>query len=312
MKRLKSKLTFSNCVACLSLFFALGGVGYAAMKLPANSVGSAQLKNGAVTPSKLSKQAQARFAGGPGPAGPQGAPGPKGDPGPAGATDPGIGQRLAALEAENKSLAERLDGATARVAALEGTFAGVTREGTTLKFSGMNLQVLSGAGSQTATNGLGNVIIGYDEEPAEQSGSNNLVMGTVGQGFDSTGGILGGLGNFMGGEDQFVSGAENEATGAVAAIVGGDRNKVLGSGATAVSGVLNEIGEGAAFTAAVGGTGDTLNTGHFGVTIGGARNEVTGEGAVAAAGSENTAAGQFSFARGGHGIHLTEIWEAKP
>src|SRR5579884_4108473 len=43
----------SNLVAYLALFVALGGTGYAAANLPANSVGSRQLKNGAVTAKKL-------------------------------------------------------------------------------------------------------------------------------------------------------------------------------------------------------------------------------------------------------------------
>ena len=42
-----------NVIAYLALFVALGGTSYAAMNPPANSVGTAQLKNGAVTPSKL-------------------------------------------------------------------------------------------------------------------------------------------------------------------------------------------------------------------------------------------------------------------
>ena len=40
-------------VACIALFVALGGTSYAAVKLPANSVGTAQLKNGAVTGAKV-------------------------------------------------------------------------------------------------------------------------------------------------------------------------------------------------------------------------------------------------------------------
>jgi Phage Tail Collar Domain len=40
-------------VALLALFVSLGGSAYAALKLPRNSVGSAQLKNGAVSTAKL-------------------------------------------------------------------------------------------------------------------------------------------------------------------------------------------------------------------------------------------------------------------
>lgn len=50
-------LTFSNVVACLALFIALGGVSYAAVTLPKNSVGSKQIKKNAVTESKIKKNA---------------------------------------------------------------------------------------------------------------------------------------------------------------------------------------------------------------------------------------------------------------
>ncbi len=44
-------------VAVTALFFALGGVGYAATQLPANSVGNAQLQNGSVGNWKLKSNA---------------------------------------------------------------------------------------------------------------------------------------------------------------------------------------------------------------------------------------------------------------
>ena len=40
-------------VACLALGVALSGTGYAVTSLPRNSVGTAQLKNGAVTGAKV-------------------------------------------------------------------------------------------------------------------------------------------------------------------------------------------------------------------------------------------------------------------
>ena len=42
-----------NAVAYVALFVALGGTGYAAINLPAGSVGTRQLRNGAVTANKL-------------------------------------------------------------------------------------------------------------------------------------------------------------------------------------------------------------------------------------------------------------------
>lgn len=55
-KRLRPKLTYSNVIASIALFAALGGVAVAA-GLPKNSVGPKQLKKGAVTGAKIRKGA---------------------------------------------------------------------------------------------------------------------------------------------------------------------------------------------------------------------------------------------------------------
>src|SRR4051794_283556 len=48
LHRLLNRLSYANVVATLALFIALGGTSYAALKLPKNSVGSTQIKAGAV------------------------------------------------------------------------------------------------------------------------------------------------------------------------------------------------------------------------------------------------------------------------
>ncbi|HVY77279.1 MAG TPA: hypothetical protein VG898_02105 [Solirubrobacterales bacterium] len=53
----RKRLTYSNVIASLALFIALGGVAVAAARLPRNSVGPNQLKRGAVTAAKIRKQA---------------------------------------------------------------------------------------------------------------------------------------------------------------------------------------------------------------------------------------------------------------
>jgi hypothetical protein len=53
----RPRLTFANVIACLALFIALGGTGYAAFKLPKGSVGTKQLKRGAVTTTKVKRGA---------------------------------------------------------------------------------------------------------------------------------------------------------------------------------------------------------------------------------------------------------------
>jgi len=99
-----------NAVAYLALFVALGGTSYAALRLPANSVGERQLKRSAVTASRLAPSAVTSSAvrdgsllardfragqlprgeqGPQGPAGTAGTAGPAGAVGPAGPAGPG-------------------------------------------------------------------------------------------------------------------------------------------------------------------------------------------------------------------------------
>jgi hypothetical protein len=75
-QRLRERLTYANVVGSLALFIALGGVSYAAVTLPANSVGTAQLKNRSVTPAKLALKTKKALRGKRGPAGPKGDTGP--------------------------------------------------------------------------------------------------------------------------------------------------------------------------------------------------------------------------------------------
>jgi hypothetical protein len=55
-KRLRPKLTYSNVIASVALFIALGGAAVAA-GMPKNSVGPRQLKKGAVTAAKIHRGA---------------------------------------------------------------------------------------------------------------------------------------------------------------------------------------------------------------------------------------------------------------
>jgi hypothetical protein len=84
MQRLRPRLTYANVISTLCLVLLLGGgTAFAAARLGKESVGTAQLKKGAVTPVKLSASAAAALARS-GPAGPAGAAGPAGPQGPQG------------------------------------------------------------------------------------------------------------------------------------------------------------------------------------------------------------------------------------
>ena len=69
----------------------------------------------------------------------------------------------------------------ARVAALEALLVHLTRSGNDLTISGANLHIVNGLDNTETSNGLGNLIIGYNEErtdgPNVRSGSHTLVVG---------------------------------------------------------------------------------------------------------------------------------------
>ncbi len=82
LHRLLNRLSYANVVATLALFIALGGTSYAALKLPKNSVGSTQIKTGAVHTGEIANRtirlgdislsARSSLRGQAGPQGPQG------------------------------------------------------------------------------------------------------------------------------------------------------------------------------------------------------------------------------------------------
>ena len=92
--QVRSALTYANVMATIAVFIALGGGAYAAVKLPKNSVGGAQIKKNAVTSTKVKNGSLKKgdFAknqlptGAPGPVGPAGARGPTGATGETGPT----------------------------------------------------------------------------------------------------------------------------------------------------------------------------------------------------------------------------------
>lgn len=79
-----TRSAFASAASVLALFVALGGGAYAALSLPANSVGTKQLKKGAVTLGKISNSARRALRGSAGPKGDRGDPGLAGPPGPPG------------------------------------------------------------------------------------------------------------------------------------------------------------------------------------------------------------------------------------
>lgn len=101
LDQIRRHVSYANVMATVGVFIALGGVGYAAVTLPKDSVSSGQVKNSSLTGADVKNSSltgsdiknksltPADFSGSvQGPAGAQGAQGPKGDSGAKGDTGP--------------------------------------------------------------------------------------------------------------------------------------------------------------------------------------------------------------------------------
>lgn len=117
-----------------------------------------------------------------------------------------------------------------------------TRDGNELYLDHSNLHIRNGLNATDATpNGLGNLIIGYNEQratilgDAPRNGSHNVVIGT-GHGYTSYGGLVSGQANTISGPYASVSGGIfNTASGYSSSVSGGVQNRAEGE-ATSVSG----------------------------------------------------------------------------
>jgi len=92
-----------------------------------------------------------------------------------------------------------------------------------VRFVGANVFIQSGAGrTDGAVNGLGNLIVGYDEQgDADKTGSHNLIVGSY-HGYTSFGGFVAGVSNTVAGEHASVLGGEdNWAMADTSTITGG-------------------------------------------------------------------------------------------
>ena len=202
---------------------------------------------------------------------------------------------LESLVSELEDLVDGLLGAvdlSADVEALQATFDGVTRDGDTLLFDGMNVQVVNGTGTTDGEpNGIGNLIIGYNTvliNGYNRSGSHYLVVGDE-HDYTAFGGIVAGFSNIASGDWASVSGGPfNEASGDFASVSAGTFNTASGD-----------------YASVSGGSGNTAS-GDFAKVSAGFRNTASGERASVSGGQLNVASGFLSSILGGSGITVSD------
>jgi hypothetical protein len=260
---IRRHLTYANVVATMALLFAMGGSALAADQIasPAKTKSkeftaetqSKEFSYLITSVSQISPRVQAELkateragpAGPVGPAGTPGTPGSQGAPGLSGA--PGVSgvegvqgkEGTEGKPGEQGVRGEKGETGEAGLSVLSQpeqetlksilpyvkyVVAGVGGK-PTIQISGANVQILDGEGSTEATNGAGNLIIGYDENPSAepQTGSHNLVLGPE-QRYTSYGAIIGGRNNKALGPEDFVVGVGNVARNEGASVSGGFEN----------------------------------------------------------------------------------------
>jgi hypothetical protein len=114
----------SLAISMLALAISLGGTGYAAVVLPAGSVGTAQLKNGAVVGTKVKSHSlvAANFKPGALPSGPSGPSGPVGLPGPAGPKGDPAAKAWAVVRGADGAIVRQSGGVVAAKPAGQGLY----------------------------------------------------------------------------------------------------------------------------------------------------------------------------------------------
>jgi hypothetical protein len=188
------------------------------------------------------------------------------------------------------------------VAALEQLLKPFSREGTEISITGANLHIVNGLGSTdcgdpadpipNCPNGLGNLIVGYNELRTvsncgpgpfcanTRTGSHNIVVGQY-HNYSNVGGLAVGFRNEISGDFASVSGGlDSRATGSSTAVSGGQGNTASG------------------LAAAVSGGRSNTASGDAAVVSGGEFNTAGGISAVVGGGHNRTADGQFDWVAG--------------
>lgn len=232
--------------------------------------------------------------------------------------DGDLADRVADLESTVSTLESDLAQAQSRIVELESLLEGVTRTtdadgNDTLRLEGMNLQVVNGEGQTDSANGLGNLVVGYNEDltcdpsdaacpdfsdnsPDDRSGSHMVVTG-VDHTYTGFGGLLASLNNAASGDWASVSGGtRNTASGTTASVSGGAFNTASGISASVSGGGSNTAS--GFHASASGGFSNTADASRASVS-GGRLNEANATYSSVSGGRENVASGRLGSLLGG-------------
>ncbi|HZO91672.1 MAG TPA: hypothetical protein VFB38_25340 [Chthonomonadaceae bacterium] len=202
-----------------------------------------------------------------------------------------------------------------RLVCLNGsTGANLVMLGSDVMVRSANLRLQNGTEATSIANGLGNLILGYNESRTggadgtdNRIGSHNLILGRKNN-YDGYGGIVAGYHNSISGElNSVLGGTFNIANGLAAVVCGGGTNQASGSQAVVSGGRENVALED---SSAVSGGFHNLASNSFASVTGGAFNTAAGLGSSVAGGDNNTANGFKSVISGGQFNIVNGKWSA--
>jgi len=194
-------------------------------------------------------------------------------------------ERIEELEERVAELEQGRLEALERISDLEETLACARMEereingllGPHLIIEGCNVHVRSSTGMTETTNGLGNLIVRYNELDVvgDRPGSHNLIVGRD-HSYSSYGG--------------FVAGERNSVTSPWATVSGGYQNEAGGEAASVTGGRFNDA------------------TANWASVSGGFGNEASGESSSVCGGEFNDATGSSTTVSGGHSNNASGLW----
>jgi hypothetical protein len=167
--------------------------------------------------------------------------------------------QISALQTTNSTQSSQISSLQTTVSDLSDKLQYLSVSGTEMYITGANLNIRNGLGATDGgsgvTNGLGNLIVGYNENDLHfpRGGSHNIVVGAH-HGYRSYGGLVAGVENMISFPYASVSGGafnnaravgssvsggfNNEAAGDYASVCGGNSNRAIGED-SAVSGGIS-------------------------------------------------------------------------
>jgi hypothetical protein len=188
-----------------------------------------------------------------------------------------------------------------RIAYLESLLQNVTKDGDDITFSGVNVHIVNGSGTtEGTTDGLGNLIVGYNELRGSgedvRTGTHNIVVGSRNN-YASYGGLVVGYTNDISGAYSSVSGGEsNTASGDYSSVSGGRYNTASGEDSSVSGGEWNVASE---FYSSVSGGHSNEASGYNSSVSGGHSNKASGSSSSVSGGLDNEASEFYSSISGG-------------